>query len=46
MTMKWVPVVEKANRKALKVLGVRGISILLAILTLLLLSGAHDKWTG
>jgi len=44
--MKWVPVVEKANRKVLKVLGVRGISILLAILTLLLLSGAYDKWSG
>jgi len=44
--MKWVPVVEKANRKALAVLGARGIYILLAILTLLLLSGANDKWGG
>jgi hypothetical protein len=25
---------------------VRGFYVLLAILTLLLLSGAHDKWTG
>ncbi len=44
--MKWVPVVEKAERRAMKVVGVRGISILLALLTLLLLSGAYDKWTG
>ncbi len=44
--MKWVPVVEKANRKALKVLGVRGLYVLLALLSLLLLSGAYDKWAG
>jgi len=44
--MKWVPVVEKANRKALKVLGVRGLYVLLALLSLLVLSGAYDKWTG
>jgi len=44
--MKWVPEVEKVNRKASKVLGVRGFYILLAILTLVLLSGACDKWTG
>jgi len=44
--MKWVPVVEKANRKALKVLGVRGLYVLLALLSLLVLSGAWDKWTG
>lgn len=44
--MKWVPVVEKANRKALKVLGVRGMYVLLALLSLLVLSGAYDKWTG
>jgi hypothetical protein len=44
--MKWVPEVEKVNRKALKVLGVRGFYVLLAILTLLLLSAANDKWTG
>lgn len=44
--MKWVPMVEKANRKAAKILGVRGFYVLLAILTLLLLAGANDKWTG
>ncbi|MGB9756928.1 MAG: hypothetical protein ACP5JD_00435 [Candidatus Bipolaricaulaceae bacterium] len=44
--MKWVPQVEKVNRKALKVLGARGFYVLLAILTLLLLSGAYDKWGG
>lgn len=44
--MKWVPVVEKANRKALKVLGVRGIHVLLTLVALLLLAGAHDKWAG
>lgn len=44
--MKWVSAVEKVNRRAVKPLGVRGISILLVILTLLLLSGAYGKWTG
>jgi len=44
--MKWVPEVEKVNRKVFKILGVRGFYILLAILTLVLLSGANDKWTG
>lgn len=44
--MKWVPMVEKANRRATKVLGVRGFYVLLAIISLLLLSGAYDKWTG
>jgi len=44
--MKWVPEVAKVNRKASKALGVRGFYVLLAILSLLLLSGACDKWTG
>jgi hypothetical protein len=44
--MKWVPMVEKVTRKAVKVLGVRGFYVLLAILSFLLLSGAHDKWAG
>ena len=44
--MKWVPEVEKVNRKASKVWGVRGFYVLLAILSLFLLSGAFDKWTG
>ncbi|MGQ9699971.1 MAG: hypothetical protein ACUVQS_02765 [Candidatus Bipolaricaulaceae bacterium] len=44
--MKWVPTVEKVNRRAVKLLGVRGIPIILGILTLLLLSGAYAKWGG
>lgn len=43
--MKWVPEVKKAVQ-AKKVLSVRGFYILLAILTLLVLSGAHSKWGG
>jgi hypothetical protein len=44
--MKWVPEVEKVNRKVFKVLGVRGFYVLLAILALFLLGGAFDKWAG
>lgn len=44
--MKWVPMVEKANRRAVKVLGVRGLYVLLAISTFLLLGGAWSKWGG
>ncbi|MBC7109332.1 MAG: hypothetical protein H5T41_11240 [Methanomassiliicoccales archaeon] len=44
--MKWVPMVEKANRRAVKVLGVRGLYVLFTILTVLLLSGAYGKWGG
>ncbi len=44
--MKWVPMVEKVNRKASRAVGVRAFYVLLAILSFLLLSGAADKWTG
>lgn len=44
--MKWVPVMEKVNRRSMKFLGLRGIHILWVLITLLLLSAANSKWTG
>ncbi|MEN3009674.1 MAG: hypothetical protein ABDI20_01605 [Candidatus Bipolaricaulaceae bacterium] len=45
MRMKWVPVVEKAKARA-KAFGVQWLPILMAIIALLVLSSANNKWTG
>ncbi len=46
--MKWGKVsdkaVERVERFVVRVLGPRGLYILLALAAFILLSGAHDKW--
>lgn len=44
--MKWVPMAEKVSGRSVKLFGLRGIHILWALVTLLLLSGAYSKWGG
>lgn len=43
--MKWVPGVEKVKGRA-KAFGLRWLPAVLAIVTLLLMAGANNKWTG
>jgi hypothetical protein len=42
--MKWGISSDRATKALNKVLGVRGLYILLALAALVLLSGAGDKW--
>ncbi len=41
--MKWVPVMEKVRAKAFRL---RWFPVLLAVISLLLIAGANNKWTG
>lgn len=43
--MKWVPVMEKAKVRA-KAFGLRWLPVLMAVISLLLVAGASNKWTG
>lgn len=42
--MKWGISSDRVNKTLNKVLGVKGLYILLALAALVLLSGASDKW--
>ncbi len=43
--MKWVPVMEKVKGRT-KAFGLRWLPVLMALISLLLLAGANNKWTG
>lgn len=43
--MKWVPVMEKVKVRA-RAFGLRWFPVLLAVISLLLIAGANNKWRG